>query len=466
MTSVVDILGAEGGAGSPAQIRTAAAQLEDASSTAAHVRSGIAQLDAASWTGTAADVYRDTRDTALPPELDRLRSSFDRASRALAVYAGQLEALQDQARALAKKRDAAVASLSAAQTRETSARKGVAQAKSARGRAADPASAAQADAAVTGAQRAAASATAARETAAKSVSQIDGQASALRDALKVAARSCEGGLHAASDAGIQDSLFSGLERWKDTNPFAQTLIEPVFHFVASAITLGEATGALLLNPSFENLDKVAEAYSNYVEALKPILHAVSVAVLVVVAAVVVFGSGGTAALPMLVVAQRVLWATDAALDGTKTLSDMYLVDRGRKPSSVLVQDAISLGLDAVTVGGITKPASSIETYLRTGSPQAKGMITRQVYANAASRDAVLRGELESVSTSAVKDVAGYLNEQVWGSASAVTGELQGSGPAGPVIGPFNGVTQGSTSQIRLSVTSTPAQPPLQVVTAP
>lgn len=441
MTTLADILGGEGAAGSPGQLRNVASKLDEVSDTAAHIESGLSRLDAGSWTGEASNRYREKQNAELPPELGKLRGSFHLASRYVAIYAGDLERIQDEGRALARKRETAEAALQAAQNKESVARKGVTQAKAARIRAADPASAAHADTAVANANQAASAATAARQRAAGSVSQIDAEAAALRARLRASADRASQGLVDASHQGIRNNLFSNIEHFKDTNPIGQALIAPVVDFVARSIDLGKAAYHFVDDPSFENLDKVAEAYTKWVDAAKPIIDAIAIAAMVAIAVVLISGTGG-AAFPVLLAVTNVSTWVNRGLDASKMGADAYLVGRGRRSPVVLFEDGVDMGIDLIPSGGRLN---------KTGELVQVGLL-----------DPAKREFVRDYGPDLAKAVAKEgLDQFVWPQLEATVGQPGTS--TTPVIGPGTGLTDGSSAQLRLKVSPVPVQMPTLTV---
>jgi hypothetical protein len=399
-TRLADILGPEGAAASPGTIRRVAVQFEDISTTCGTIRSSLAALDGSGWTGQAADLYREKANSDLPDELSKVSRSFGEASGALGTYAGQLNAILDQGNALARQRDAAVENLQSTTQRERSASANLRSARSARDGVVDPAARAHSSSVVASAERAFRNASSARQSAADALARIDRRAEELRNTLHNDATLCAARLQTASDDGIRNTLFSFGDRHivhgvpgeviGELGTLATGAAATIGKFVEQTAGLAAAVMEVADNPWDQSRwDHLADSYSHWVDSAKPIVEAVAITAAVAGIALLVFASDGTAlafAPELLTIAG---WSNKAgdALDATKGAADAYLYTRGKRTSQDLADDGVDLvgdlasgRLDSHPEKGIENLRSSLDTLSRTGTPQAKGWVTRRVVA--------------------------------------------------------------------------------------
>ncbi len=368
---------------------------------------------------------------------------------ALNTYASELDGVLNQAAGLAQQQDAADSSLNAAQSRENAAATNLRSARDAVWAATDPATRAQAEYWVSGAATALAAATASRESAAATVTQLQNQAQGLRGELQGYASRCASQLQDASSAGIQNSIFS----WADRNivdgvpgVIVGDVAGTIGNFAAKSWGVMEAAVQFELSPTLGNLDHLAKAYSEWVDAAKPILTAlavIAVAVLLVVpgADIAVAAAGFLALAPWL----------SKGLDASKLGDDTYLYFRGEGSGKSLVNDSIDLGTDFLPGPSAhaeeSNLASSLDTYSRTGTSQARGWITQRIEALAPAESVATGfGIVVGAGANVVKAVCPAVVRDV----HALLGQVIVPAPS-PISGPFPSITQGPTARVRTTV---------------
>ena len=459
MTTIADIIGPEAAHGDPGRIRSIAQQAEDAHATADSIRSRLTSLQASQWSGAAANAYREKQDNELPHELGKLSTSFGLASGALGAYAGQLQSVQEQARALAAQRNQAQAELGASQQRERTTRQGLQQAQTARATNTNPHASHQLDHAVSDASRAAAAASRDRQAASDAIARIDQRAQALRHTLDRYAVACGERLAEASHQGIRNTFGSYFDRNVVNGVPGQVVggaVHAVGNFAAQSAHLAAAATDFALNPDLQHLDKLADSYSKWVDAAQPIVTAVGVVALIAVAVIVVVGTGGSAAVavvPMLTTIGTVASKTGTILGATKLASDSYLAARGdqskyKRTGQDVAGDAFDVAVNfglgkaaGTNKASVGKLSSSLDTYSRTGTPQAKGWITKR---------------LPAIQVDTGQELAGKATEKLLTEDAVKNQVFSLIGPApqaapSPVHGPSTGLSQGPNTVIRVQV---------------
>jgi hypothetical protein len=459
VTGVADILGVEAAAGRTDTIRGVAARLEDISHTASSIKASLSALDGAQWTGAAADLYRQKQSGDIPHELLRITDSFGLASQTLRSYASELDRILNDARTLARQYDGANETLNRSQRNERAATQTLKLARAARSATTDPISLAHAEAAVGAAARSLSAAASDRQVAEDSLGQLNRQQEQLRGSLRTIARSCVVGLHDASAVGIRNDLFS----WADRNivdgvpgAIVSGVATTVGNFAIKTWDLGKAQAVAEINPSLSNLDRLAQAYSNWVDAAKPIVQAVAVCAMVAAAVVIVFCAPATmvAVLPALSAIGTVTTEMGVGLDGSKTAADGYLYMRGKQSGAAVVNDAVNTGIDVATMklspgtdDQVANLKSSLDTYKLTGTSQAKGLITKRV---TALQGAELHSLLVTAGSTGAQTTSDMLFEQAQHRADVLLGPVVVP-PSTPIVGPFNSITQGPTARVRAHV---------------
>lgn len=457
MTDVTGILGREAASGSPDAIRRVAAQLDDIGTTASSIKGNLSALDAARWTGAAANLYREKQDNEIPGELSKISSSFGIASRALWAYADGLDEAIGQAQALARNYNVEQENLNSANRAEESALQYLNATRRAHAVATDPAARAQAESYVAAAARSYSGAVANRQAGEDTLRQLDQQRQYLCDVLSEDAAACASQLQEASAAGIHNSMLS----WADRNivdgvpgAIVSNAAGVVVNFGKATFELGKAEFELGLNPfDQQRWDHLASAYSDWVDAAKPIVEAVGICALVAAAVVIVACAPETIAglIPTLSMIGATTTDVGIALDGSKSASDGYLVIRGERSGAAVVQDVVDTGFDVVgkkldpgTDPQVADLRSSLDTYKETGTSQARGWITRRMTALQAS-------ELHSVfvvsSGTIVQTVIDDRLPSIERHVHALLGPVVIPRPAA-VVGPFTSITQGPASRVR------------------
>ncbi len=102
MTTVADLIGADGAAGRPQMLHTAARDLDQVGGEVARLRASLAAVEAAQWRGQARVRFDKLRDTTVDQDLAPIDQHYDAAVSALRGYGHRLEEIQQRAREIAK----------------------------------------------------------------------------------------------------------------------------------------------------------------------------------------------------------------------------------------------------------------------------------------------------------------------------------------------------------------------------
>ncbi len=102
MTTVADLIGADGAAGDPQALRRSAEEIERAGESIERLRVRLAAVDGMAWQGRARARYDKLRDRTVQGDLAPFAPAYDAVSQTLRRYAGQLTDIQARARALAR----------------------------------------------------------------------------------------------------------------------------------------------------------------------------------------------------------------------------------------------------------------------------------------------------------------------------------------------------------------------------
>lgn len=102
MTSVADLIGADGAAGQPQLLERTARSLDQAGSEVARLRTSLRAVEAAQWHGQARVRFDKLRDSTVDADLAPIDPGYDAGVAALRRYARELAEIQDRARQLAR----------------------------------------------------------------------------------------------------------------------------------------------------------------------------------------------------------------------------------------------------------------------------------------------------------------------------------------------------------------------------
>lgn len=486
MTTMADVIGDVAANGSPEAVRGVARQMSDVAETSDTIARNLAALHGARWTGAAADAYRSIQEQHLPPELAKVTRSFHEASSTLSTWAGQLEDAQHRAAQLAQQRDQA-ASEAAAHARERDAAMRTIIAANTRRitTIADPVAHAHNEHTLAVATDAHARASGQCDAANQRVQGVDKQIADLHKATDDAGWRCSEALTQASRDGIANGWGSNWDRWV-AHGVPGAVVTDIAQFVAKSAKLAEELGDLAIHHDKAAGDRFLDAYSQWVDAAKPIVNAVVLVAVVVGAVLLVVGTDGfgLAAVPGLITIAEDGTLVTRYLDGSKTLADtiLYVDGSGKRSLQQVETDGADFGLDFVA-GKANSKASSLGATkgwknqelkdlaagdksslkdslnkLKTAqsTPGAdprsvaayKGWVTQRVKAVQAS-------DLNHIVVDKVTDVeTDHIHDQV----NHLVADLQA--PSGPVAGPFDGIAQGPGAQIRVTA---PATTPTVVV---
>ncbi|MBJ7469872.1 MAG: hypothetical protein JHD16_01155 [Solirubrobacteraceae bacterium] len=101
MTSVADLIGADGAAGQPQVLQTAARDLDQAGGEVARLRASLGAVEAAEWRSQARVRFDKLRDATIDQDLAPIDQHYDAAVSALRTYGHRLDEIQDRARGVA-----------------------------------------------------------------------------------------------------------------------------------------------------------------------------------------------------------------------------------------------------------------------------------------------------------------------------------------------------------------------------